>query len=120
MVQTHKLLYSPRNKSKFRFIPSKGGYLGKFYSNLGYHWQNFVNNYQVYMCYNHFCYIILWVYAVLVVQYTYIIKNSRQIIFNVKLYYFAIYQSTKTTAYHHPSTIFPPIFKFKYFLTYNN
>ena len=48
-VQTHKLLYSIRNKLKFRFIPSKVGTKASFYSNLGYHWQNFTNIYQVYV-----------------------------------------------------------------------
>ena len=48
-VQTHKLPYSARNKSKFRFIPSKVGIKASFYSNLGYHWRNFANIYQVYI-----------------------------------------------------------------------
>ena len=49
LVQTHKLPHSARNKSKFRFIPSKVCIKASFYSKLGYHWQNFANIYQVYV-----------------------------------------------------------------------
>ena len=37
--------------------------------------------------------------------------------FNVKLYYFVFYQSIKTAAYHHPSTIFPKNSNSNIFLT---
>ena len=48
-VQTHKLAFFARNTSKFRYIPSKVCIKASFYSNLGYHWRNFANIYQVYV-----------------------------------------------------------------------
>ena len=76
-----------------------------FYSNLGCHWQNFTNIYQVYIFFSVqlCCVLIQWVYAIVIVQN---IKKLTLNHFNVKLYYFGILPNIKTAAYYHPNTTF--------------
>ena len=113
MVQTHKLPYSARNKSKFQFIPSKSGYLGKFYSNLGHCWQNFTSL--------HIFIIILLYNSVGTCN----IHGAKTIqlklhysTFNAILYYFCNTPSTQPLHVNCPSTtILSKKFKLKYFLT---
>ena len=106
-VQAHKLLYSTRNKLKFWFIPSKVGVCTIFYYHLGDYWWNFANNYQVYIISCSFCYIILWVYAMSMVQ-KYIIKNhvKTSLMWNYTI--FAKYHNIKSLHINCPSTKFPP------------
>ena len=48
-VQTHKLSFLQGINQNFDLFPQKWVLKQVFYSNLGYHWRNFANIYQVYI-----------------------------------------------------------------------
>ena len=109
-MQTHKLSFLQGIYRNFDIFPQKC-IKASFYSNLGYHWRNFTNIYQVYVFLKSSQYIIQWVYAILVVK-IHIVKIHmvkrlmlKHFLRKIILFWYFL-QVLKITAYHHPSTIF--------------